>query len=86
MIAKRAMGWAPAPLKRLPPPAARPNLGQQSALSSREVAIAADIAVLTGSSFMVWGTTVEGNKWSTFWWIVSGITFMKILHDVSRPA
>jgi len=85
MIA-RQMAWAPAPLKRLPPPS-RPNLGQaKSALSSREVALATDIAVLTGSAFMVWGTTAEGNKWSTFWWIVSGITFMKILHDVSRPA
>ncbi len=85
MIPTRKMGWAPAPFS-LPVSSAKPNLGQKQAfLSTKEVALAADIAVLTGSAFMVWGTTTEGNKWSTFWWIVSGITFMKILHDVSRP-
>lgn len=80
------MAWAPAPMKRLPPPASRANLGQQkSALTTKEIALVTDIAVLTGSALMVWGLTSEGNKWKTFWWIVSGITFMKILHDVSRP-
>jgi hypothetical protein len=80
------MAWAPAPMKRLPPTGSRVALGQKSVLATKEVALLTDIAVLTGSAFMVWGTTVEGNKWSTFWWIVSGITAMKILHDASRSA
>lgn len=87
MITKTArMGWAPAPLTRLPLPLSgkRPNLGQTT-LSSREVAVATDIAVLTGASLMIWGTTAEGNRWSTFWWIVAGLTAMKGLHDISRP-
>lgn len=80
--------WAPAPMKRMPIPASRPTLGQpqRTALSSREVAIATDMAVLTGSALMVWANKKAGNDWSTFWWIVSGVTAMKMLHDFSRPA
>lgn len=88
MIAKPSIkSWAPAPMKRMPIPAARPNLGQQqkTALSSREVAIATDMAVLTGSALMVWANKKAQNDWSTFWWIVSGVTAMKMLHDFSRP-
>ena len=90
MIAKpNKMSWAPAPMKRMPIPTSRPNLGQvqqpKTALSSKEVAIATDMAVLTGSALMVWANKKAGNDWSTFWWIVSGVTSMKMLHDFSRP-
>lgn len=88
MIAKSNLkSWAPAPMTRMPIPASRPNLGQQqkTVLSSREVAIATDMAVLTGSALMVWANKKAGNDWSTFWWIVSGVTAMKMLHDFSRP-
>jgi len=86
MIQTRKMGWAPAPFT-LPISAAKPNLGQkQGALSTKEVSIATDLAVLTGSAFMVWGTSSVGNKWSTFWCIASGVTAMKLLHDLSRTS
>lgn len=94
MTRPNMMAWAPAPMKRLPTPSSRPALGEQRTfLATKELAIATDIAVLTGSALMVLGTTtvknaqgeIVGNKWSTFWWIASGITIMKILHDISRP-
>jgi hypothetical protein len=85
MIAKpNRMSWAPAPMKRMPTPA----LGQaqpKTAISSKEVAIATDLAVLTGSALMVWANKKAGNDWSTFWWIASGVMVMKLLHDSSRP-
>jgi hypothetical protein len=41
--------------------------------------------VLKGSSaFLAWGLGTRKNNWSTFWWVVSGIAFVKLLHDTSR--
>lgn len=90
MIAKpNKMSWAPAPMTRMPIPASRPTLGQQqqpkTAISSKEVAIMTDLAVLTGSALMVWANKKAGNDWSTFWWVACGATVFKMFHDFSRP-
>lgn len=84
-----SMAWAPAPSRRLPTPfqIKKNSLGQQgTALDSREVSLATDLVILLGSSFIAWGATQRGNRWSTFWWVVSGVTLVKGLHDLSRPA
>lgn len=83
-----SMAWAPAPHRRLPTPFATKgaNLGQKgSVLDSKEIALGTDLVVLAGSSFMAWGATARGNRWGTFWWVVSGVTLVKFLHDLSRP-
>lgn len=82
------MAWAPAPSRRLPTPftTRSATLGQKgSVLDSKEVALATDLAVLAGASFMAWGASARGNRWGTFWWVVAGITLVKGLHDLSRP-
>lgn len=83
-----SMAWAPAPNRQLPTPFAtsRPNLGQKgSVLDSREVAMAADLVTVASSAYLGWGTGRKGNRWSTFWWVVSGVSLVKFLHDMSRP-
>jgi hypothetical protein len=84
-----SMAWAPAPNRRLPTPFLnkKPSLGQRYAniTESKELALATDFVILLGSSFMAWGSTQRGNRWATFWWVVSGVTLIKGLHDLSRP-
>lgn len=84
------MAWAPAPNRQLPTPFARkPSLGQQqlpkaSVFDSREIAMAADLVTVASSAYLGWGTGRKGNRWSTFWWVVSGVSLVKFLHDMSR--
>lgn len=82
------MAWAPAPAKRLP----TPFLGRGSALGQKPIehdnkitAVGVDAAVGIGSAYLAWLLTRADNRWSTFWWVVTGISTIKMLHDLSRP-
>jgi hypothetical protein len=83
------MAWAPAPNRPLPTPFAtsKATLGQQKVglLDSREVAMGADLVTTMASGYLAYGSGKNGNRWSTFWWVVSGISLVKFLHDSSRP-
>jgi len=77
-----SMSWSPAPLRRMPP---SPTLGQATEFAeSPLLALITDGIVAGSSAFLAWGLGTRGNKWSTFWWVVSGISFVKLLHDSSR--
>jgi len=83
------MAWAPAPNRPLPTPfiGSKAILGQQKAgfLDSREIAMGADLVTTLSAAYLGWGTGRKNNRWSTFWWVVSGISLVKFLHDSSRP-
>lgn len=84
------MAWAPAPNRPLPTPFAtsKATLGQQKPpdfLSSKEVAMGADLVTTLSAAYLGWGTGRKNNRWSTFWWVVSGVSLIKLLHDSSRP-
>jgi hypothetical protein len=94
------MSWAPAPHRLLPQTPTlgyRKSLGQNWFVESPSLALTVDLITAASSVFFAWGLQnvrellpdgsrgkVVGNKWSTFWWVVAGITFVKALHDGSR--
>lgn len=82
------MAWAPAPAKRLP----TPFLGRGQAMGQKPVehdnkitSVGVDIAVGVGAAYLAWLLSKADNRWSTFWWAVTGISTVKMLHDLSRP-
>jgi hypothetical protein len=83
------MAWAPAPAKQLPTPFMGRGgaMGQQPKIEhdNKITAAAIDAAVGFGSAYLAWLLTRADNRWSTFWWVVTGISTIKLLHDVSRP-
>ncbi len=89
-----SMAWSPAPVKRLPAPTLkRPALGQTTEFAeSPLLAFLTSATLASSSAFLAWGLAnvkddqgrVVGNRWSTFFWVVSGISFVKLLHDTSR--
>lgn len=85
---KRAysMAWSPAPVRRLPAPVLKgPMLGQTQEFAESPLLALFTSATLAGSSaFLAWGLGTRKNNWSTFWWVVSGVAFVKLLHDTSR--
>jgi hypothetical protein len=81
--------WSPAAPRPLPSPYAlsrpnRPALGQQEFLESPILAIGVDTVTAISSAYLAWGLGAVRNKWSTFWWVVSGVATVKALHDMSR--
>lgn len=77
--------WAPAPPKPLPSPYLRgPALGQREFLESPVVALMTDSVLAGTSAYLAWGLGAVRNKWSTFWWVVTGVATVKALHDMSR--
>lgn len=86
-MTKYQMAWAPARV-RLPAPnlsdARRPALGQNTFWESSTLAIMTDGALTLAAAYLGWGFGERNNKWSTFWWVVAGISTVKTLHDMSR--
>lgn len=80
--------WTPAPARKLPSPflKASPNLGQTASdiITSPLTAIATDIIILAGSTYMWWGLSSRQNRWGTFWAVVSSMTVLKLLHDSGK--
>lgn len=83
-----AMAWAPAPAKPLPTPflVRGATLGQKGLEHDwKTAAIGVDLAVGIGSAYLAWLLTRADNRWATFWWVVTGSSIIKMLHDFSRP-
>lgn len=83
--------WAPAAARpaQLPSPyslsrAGRPELGQQEFLESPLLSLGVDAVTAISGAYLAWGLGSVRNKWSTFWWVVSGVATVKALHDMSR--
>lgn len=82
------MAWAPAPNRALPTLfiGSKATMGQKTDfMASREVSMAADLVTTLSAAYLGWGTGRKNNRWSTFWWVVSGVSLVKLLHDSSRP-
>lgn len=81
-----SMAWAPAQVKRLPPPSrSQAFLGQvKSSEGSSVPLLLGDTLVAGASALFAWSLHKQNNSWSTFWWVVSGIAFVKGLHDASK--
>ena len=83
------MAWAPAAAKPLPTPflGRGTALGQMKPLEhdNKLTSVGIDLAVGIGSAYLGWLLTKADNRWSTFWWVVTGISSVKLLHDLSRP-
>jgi hypothetical protein len=83
-----SMAWAPAPNRQIPTPftTKSTSLGQKgTVLDSKEISLVTDALVTTGAAYIAWGMTEKYPRSATFWWVVAGITFVKGLHDLSRP-
>lgn len=82
-----AMAWQPV---MRPMPVLRPTarLGQAQPpvpfLESPELAAVVDATAAGMSAYLAYGLGKIGSSWSTFWWIVSAATGVKLLHDVSK--
>lgn len=87
------MSWAPAPAKPLPTLFS----GRGSALSQQAqtlpklehdnkiTSIALDAIVGLGAGYLASLYSRANARESTFWWVVTGISTVKLLHDLSRP-
>lgn len=83
-----SMAWAPAPNRSLPNPftGRRAALGQKLPPHDNQVmAVAVDVVVGLGTGYMGYLLMKADNRWSTFWFIVTGMMGIKVLHDLSRP-
>lgn len=83
--------WAPMAAARPLPspykvgrPAAGPALGQNDFLESPILSLGVDAVAALSGAYLAWGLSSVRNKWSTFWWVVSGVATVKALHDMSR--
>lgn len=84
--AKYSMAWTPAPLKSLPPPAFPDrSMGQSTALGEpASVMLVGDTLVAGSAALFAWSLHTQESDWSTFWWVVAGMAFVKGLHDASN--
>lgn len=85
-----SMSWKPAQSKVPSPIQQTKRLGQPSSqfpvpfIDSPELAAMLDLTASAASAYLAFGLQKAGNKWSTFWWIASAATGIKLLHDLSR--
>ncbi len=81
------MAWTPAPPKRLVLPMGYTGktLGQQKVYAMPPV-MGMLTAGLTSfaAGYLAWGYSKQGNNWSTFWYVVSAVSAVKALHDLSN--
>jgi hypothetical protein len=89
-----APSWSPIPLRALPSPyARRPAMARPASLGQQgqnffdspitAMVVDATAAVTSGYIAYQWRRALPG--WSTFFWVVASASFMKFLHDLSRP-
>lgn len=79
-----SMAWAPAPIKRLPPPSQPSKYLGQATGGQAPFLLFGDTLVAGSAALLAWGLHQKDNSWSTFWWVVAGIAFVKGLHDASN--
>lgn len=84
-----SMSWKPAAVG-LPAMSVRPRaLGQGGAetlLDSSLLAIMTDFTAASASAYLAYNFGRVDNKWSTFFWVISAMSSVKLLHDLARQA
>jgi hypothetical protein len=60
------------------------GLGQTTGGDSPLVLTFADTMVAGSAGLLAWSLHTQRSSWSTFWWVVAGIAFVKGLHDASN--
>jgi hypothetical protein len=84
-----AMAWKPAQVL-LPAMATRQRaLGQggvETFVDSPLLSVMTDFTAAAGSAYVAYGFGKADNKWSTFFWVISAMSAVKLLHDLSRKA
>lgn len=91
-LMQRLGTWRPAPHRALPSPyrtslqQATPPVGggRNPFFDSPLLALVTDGSAAAMSAYLAYGLGRAGNKWSTFFWVVSAAMTMKALHDMSR--
>lgn len=74
--------WAPASM-RLSSPFTK-SLGQSSDFfDSPLLSFTLTSWTALTAGYLGWGLSGRGNNWSTFWWVVAGVSSIKALHDLS---
>jgi hypothetical protein len=72
----------------VPPP--RPMVlgqgGVERFIDSPILAIMTDFTAASASAYLAYSFGQVGNRWSTFFWVVSAMSAVKLLHDLGRPA
>ena len=79
--------WAPAPMRFFEGVNGQkrgPLLGQSNFTQSNFISIATDGVALTTSAYLAWTLSAQQNRWAAFWWVFSGVAFIKTLNDVSK--
>jgi len=81
------MSWKPAQV--LLPAMAAPKraLGQggvEQFMESPMLSIMTDFTAAAASAYVAYGFGKADNKWSTFFWVISAMSGVKLLHDLGR--
>lgn len=85
MTGKNVLSWKPAPMTIAPPHQASLGAPPETFIESPLLALATDFTAASASAFIAHGFGKVGNPWSTFFWVVSAMSTVKFLHDLSRP-
>lgn len=84
-----SMSWNPrgSALKLASRPRALGQGGVESFIDSPILAIATDFTASSASAYLAYNLWRVGNRpWSTFFWVVSAMSAVKLLHDMGRPS
>jgi len=83
-----AMSWKPAQVLLPAMTVPKRALGQggvETFVDSSLLSIMTDFTAAAASAYVAYGFGKADNKWSTFFWVISAMSGVKLLHDLSRP-
>ena len=84
-----AMTWKPAQVLLPAMTVPKRALGQggvEQFMDSSLLSIMTDFTAAAASAYVAYGFSTSGNKASTFFWVISAMSSVKLLHDLSRQS
>lgn len=83
------MSWKPAQVLLPAMTVPKRALGQggvETFVDSPLLSVMTDFTAAAASAYVAYGFGQYGNKWSTFFWVISAMSSVKLLHDLSRQS